>query len=104
MPVSRHISFAGKHVLILGGAKGIGQALAMELARHGARLSSADIDLASAQATADAICKTGGEAQGLLVDVLSADSIAAVVSAAERGFGPVHVLINNVGAIINGYP
>jgi len=104
MPVSRHISFAGKHVLILGGAKGIGQALAMELARHGARLSSADIDLASAQATADAICKTGGEAQGLLVDVLSADSIAAVVSAAERGFGPVDVLINNVGAIINGYP
>jgi NAD(P)-dependent dehydrogenase (short-subunit alcohol dehydrogenase family) len=104
MPVPPYISFAGKHVLVLGGAKGIGQALAAELARHGARLSLADLDLASAQATADAICKAGGGAQGLPVDVLSADSIAEAVRAAERDFGPVDMLINNVGAIINGHP
>jgi len=104
MPVPRHMSFAGKHILVLGGAKGIGQALAAELARHGARLSVADLDLASAQATAEAICKAGGGAQGLPADVLAADSIAEAVRAAERGCGPVDMLINNVGAIINGHP
>jgi len=104
MPEAPGTDFAGKHILVLGGAKGIGQALAAELARHGARLSVADLDLASAQATADAICDAGGEAQGLPVDVLSTDSIAEVVSAAERGCGPVDMLINNVGAIINGHP
>jgi len=104
MPVPRQTSFAGKHVLVLGGGKGIGQALAAELARHGARISLADLDLASAQATAGVISNAEGEAQGLPVDVLSADSIAEAVRAAEHGFGPVDMLINNVGAIINGHP
>jgi len=104
MPVPRQTSFVGKHVLVLGGGKGIGQALAAELARHGARISLADLDLASAQATAGVISNAEGEAQGLPVDVLSADSIAEAVRAAEHGFGPVDMLINNVGAIINGHP
>jgi NAD(P)-dependent dehydrogenase (short-subunit alcohol dehydrogenase family) len=96
--------FAGNHVLILGGAKGIGQALAVELARQGARLSVADIDLLSARATADAISEKGGVAQGLAVDVLSAASIAEAVDVAEDSFGPIDMLVNNVGAIINGHP
>jgi Short-chain alcohol dehydrogenase of unknown specificity len=101
---ARRVGFAGKHVVVLGGAKGIGQALAAELARHGAQLSVADLDFASAQATADAIRGTGQSAHGLSVDVLSSESIAEAINAAERCFGPVDMLINNVGAIINGHP
>jgi len=104
MPQSRHTCFIGRHVLVLGGAKGIGQALAAELARQGARLSVADLDLSAAQATADAIRSEGQSAQALPVDVLSDLSIAEAIGEAERGHGPVDMLINNVGAIINGHP
>lgn len=97
-------AFAGRHALILGGAKGIGQALAREMAGSGARLAIGDIDLAAAQATAAAIVADGGEAAGFAADVRSADSIAAVVQQAEARFGPVDLLINNVGAILNGLP
>jgi NAD(P)-dependent dehydrogenase (short-subunit alcohol dehydrogenase family) len=96
--------FASAHVLILGGAKGIGRAVAGEFVRRGARLSVADIDQPAAEEAAASIRGTGGEAQGLHVNVLSAASIAEAVAQAETLFGPVDMLLNNVGAILNGHP
>lgn len=96
--------FLDAHVLILGGAKGIGRAVSEELARRGARLSVADIDLAAAQETAHGIAKLEGRAQALQVDVLSAASIASAVEQARGSFGPIDVLLNNVGAILSGDP
>src|ERR1700722_20167161 len=43
---------SGRHILVTGAASGIGKASALELARRGARLSLADINLAGVQATA----------------------------------------------------
>lgn len=96
--------FADAHALILGGAKGIGQAIAREFSRRGARLSVGDIDLAAAEETAASIRVSGGEAQALSVDVLSTSSIADGVAQAEAGFGRIDMLLNNVGAILNGHP
>jgi NAD(P)-dependent dehydrogenase (short-subunit alcohol dehydrogenase family) len=96
--------FIDAHALILGGAKGIGQAVAREFTRRGARLSVADIDSGAAEETAASIRASGGAAQALPVDVLSAASIADAVQQAETGFGPVTMLVNNVGAILNGHP
>jgi len=97
-------TFLHAHVLILGGAKGIGRAVAEELSRRGARLSVADIDVATTQETASALSAAGGEAQALQVDVLSAESIARAVTKARASFGPIDVLLNNVGAILSGDP
>ncbi|HUD92693.1 SDR family oxidoreductase [Sphingobium sp.] len=96
--------FADAHALLLGGAKGIGQALAHVFARRGAQVSVADIDLPAAQETAVSISEAGGKAQALSVNVLSRRSIADAVAQAQATFGPVDILLNNVGAILNGHP
>jgi NAD(P)-dependent dehydrogenase (short-subunit alcohol dehydrogenase family) len=96
--------FADAHALILGGAKGIGRAVAHEFARRGARVSVADIDHGAAEDTASTIRTAGGEAQALSVDVLSAGSIAAAVAHARAALGPIDMLLNNVGAILHGHP
>ena len=96
--------FAGAHALIYGGAKGIGRAVAMEWARRGARLSIADLAEDAAKATAAEIIAAGGEAVALAANVLSEESIAATASAAENAFGPVDIVMNNVGGMLNGHP
>lgn len=96
--------FPGAHALIMGGAKGIGQAMAREFAQRGARLSVADVDLGAAEETAASIRDAGAEAQALHVNVLDAASVAQAVAQARASFGPVDILLNNVGAILNGHP
>lgn len=96
--------FAGKTALIFGGAKGIGREVALEWARRGARLAVADIDENAALATAEEIKASGGKAVGLRADVLSDTSVAAAADAAEAELGEIDILLNNVGAILNGHP
>lgn len=93
--------FGGAATLIFGGAKGIGRAVALEWARRGARLAIADIDEAAARAVAAEI---GGDAIGLAANVLSDDSVAETVAAAEAALGPLAILMNNVGGMLNGHP
>lgn len=96
--------FAGSAALIFGGAKGIGRCVALEWARRGARLAIADIDEAAAQAVASEIRDMGGEALELAANVLSDESVAATVSAAETALGGIDILFNNVGSMLNGHP
>jgi phthiocerol/phenolphthiocerol synthesis type-I polyketide synthase E len=80
--------------LILGGRGGVGQKLALWLARRGARLvlagRSAEID----GATLQAIEAAGGEAIGVAADVTQADALRAAVELCERRFGVLHGVIH----------
>lgn len=96
--------FANATALIFGGAKGIGKAVALEWARRGARLVVADLDDAAAHDTASEIVDAQGAAIGIAADVLSDESIAAAAARAEEAFGPVDILMNNVGGMLNGHP
>ncbi len=96
--------FSGSIALIFGGAKGIGQAVACEWARRGARVAIADIDVAMAQATANMIVTDGGQAIAIAADVTSDTSISAAISTAEAAFGEIDIVMNNVGALLNGNP
>lgn len=96
--------FADTTALIFGGAKGIGKAVALEWARRGARVAVADIDGVAAQSTAEEIVEAGGAAIGIVADVLSASSIAAAAAETEAALGAIGILMNNVGAILNGHP
>jgi meso-butanediol dehydrogenase / (S,S)-butanediol dehydrogenase / diacetyl reductase len=60
---------AGKSIIVTGGAGGIGEGIARDLASEGARVAVADIDLAAAERVAAAIEKDGGEAIALQVNV-----------------------------------
>lgn len=97
-------TFAGANALIFGGAKGIGRGVAMEWAKRGARVAIADLAEDAAQATAAEIVAAGGTAVALAANVLSDESIAATASAAENAFGPLDIVMNNVGSMLNGHP
>lgn len=96
--------FAGRHALIFGGAKGIGGAVAREFARRGAAVVIADIDEAAGAETAAAIVATGGDALFLACDVTSDEAMLSSVAEAERRFGDVDIVMNNVGVILSGNP
>jgi NAD(P)-dependent dehydrogenase (short-subunit alcohol dehydrogenase family) len=96
--------FAGNSALIFGGAKGIGRAVALEWARRGARLAVADIDETAAQETAAEIVAAGGQAVALVANVLSEESLRAAANAAATALGDIGIVMNNVGALVNGYP
>jgi NAD(P)-dependent dehydrogenase (short-subunit alcohol dehydrogenase family) len=96
--------FDRKAALIYGAAKGIGRAVALEFARRGARLAIADIDRAGADETAAAIIAAGGEATGINCDVTNDLSVREAAVAAELALGEIDIVMNNVGAIMNGNP
>lgn len=96
--------FKGANVLIYGGGQGIGQAVALEFARRGGRVAIADINLAGAEETAATIKAAGGEGTALACDVTREDSVAEVAREAERRFGEIDIVMNNVGVILNGNP
>lgn len=81
-------------VFLTGGAKGIGAAIARRLAADGARVTIADLDLASAQALAAEIGATAVE-----LDVADLERVQRTVLET----GPHHILVNNAGIDQHAY-
>jgi NAD(P)-dependent dehydrogenase (short-subunit alcohol dehydrogenase family) len=78
-----------RHALVTGGASGIGEATVKELARAGAFVWIADINLAAAEALAASL----PSAQALALDVTSSSSIAVAAAHLSR----LDILVNNAG-------
>lgn len=87
----------GKTALVLGAGGGLGGAIATTLAQEGASVAAADIDLAAAEKTAEAIRSAGGKALALQWDLADLGSIEAHIAAIEKALGPVDILVNNTG-------
>lgn len=104
MAESAGIQFSGASAIIFGGAKGIGKAVAVEWAARGARVAVADLDGDAARQTADEIASGGGTAIAVTVNVLSHESMEEAALAAQAAHGPADIVMNNVGAILNGHP
>jgi 3-oxoacyl-[acyl-carrier protein] reductase len=91
------LGLSGKTALVLGAGGGLGGAIARTLAREGARVALADIDLAAASAVAEQISQAGGSALALHWDLADLAAIDANIARIERELGPVDVLVNNTG-------
>ncbi len=87
----------GKIALVTGASQGIGRAIALDLARHGATLALAARSLDKLEAVASEIAAQGGTAKAFALDVASEDSIKACAKAVLAEFGAVHLLVNNAG-------
>jgi NAD(P)-dependent dehydrogenase (short-subunit alcohol dehydrogenase family) len=86
---------AGETAVITGGASGIGQACAEELAARGARVVIADIDLPAAKAVAVAL---PGEGHGHVgIDVTDEGAVTAAAAAVEAEYGTVSILVTSAG-------
>jgi NAD(P)-dependent dehydrogenase (short-subunit alcohol dehydrogenase family) len=99
----------GKVALVTGcGTIGVGwgngKAIAVLLARQGAKLFGCDLDLAAAQATQQLIVEEGGEAEVRTADVTKAADVEALVDACMASYGRIDILINSVGRSEPGDP
>jgi NAD(P)-dependent dehydrogenase (short-subunit alcohol dehydrogenase family) len=85
----------GRVAIVTGGAKGIGYAIAADLAGRGAAVLVAD--LAGAEAAAARLSSEGHRAVGLAADVASEADTAAIAEVATRELGGIDILVNNAG-------
>ena len=88
------MKLAGKVAIVTGAGSGLGREIATVYAREGAKVAIADLDLAKAQATADAI---GASAMAVRMDVTSEDEVDAGVAAVVKAWGGVDILVSNAG-------
>lgn len=90
--------FANQVAIVTGGSRGIGRAIALELASEGARvLVNYQHSATAAEAVAAEIREVGGEAQTVKADVSSEAGAQTLVAAALAHWGRVDVLVNNAG-------
>lgn len=87
--------FSGKTCIVTGGGSGIGRATCLQMAREGGYVVAADLDLASAQATADAIGSAAGTAIAVQCDVGNSAAVQGVVQKALAHNGAINVIVND---------
>ena len=96
------MEFAGQTAIVSGSARGFGRAICRRLARGGARVVAADINLAGAEETVTLIAQEGGQGLAVKVDVSSAASVEAMVKAALARFdNRIDILVNNAAIWTN---
>ncbi|UJW83905.1 SDR family NAD(P)-dependent oxidoreductase [Devosia sp. SL43] len=89
--------FEDKVALVTGGASGIGEAVALQLAREGAKVVVADMDLSGAERVVHAIEQARGTAAAFELNVADPIEVDALVSFAVRTYGALHLAVNNAG-------
>jgi 3-oxoacyl-[acyl-carrier protein] reductase len=94
-------SFEGKTIIVTGGSRGIGRAIALRLAREGGKLVLAARDR-EALAKVVAEIEAGGSATSFAADLRLPDSPAALVDAALKAYGAIDIVVNNAGATRRG--
>lgn len=87
--------FANKTCIVSGGGSGIGRATCMQMAAEGGRVIVADLDLATAQSTVDAITAAGGTAVAAQCDVGNSAQVQAVIAKALTTYKTLDVIVND---------
>jgi NAD(P)-dependent dehydrogenase (short-subunit alcohol dehydrogenase family) len=88
-----------KTVVITGAGSGFGKASALLFARQGAKVIVGDLNLDTAQATADEIRALGASAKALQVDVAQEASVESFFAAAIDTYGRIDCAFNNAGIL-----
>ena len=92
----------GKVALITGASRGIGKAVALEMARQGAKVVASARNAVLLDALVDEIRNAGGEAVAVIGDVAQAADADHLVAKAAEVFGRVDILVNNAGITRDG--
>jgi meso-butanediol dehydrogenase/(S,S)-butanediol dehydrogenase/diacetyl reductase len=87
--------FAGRVAIVTGGGSGIGEATVVRLAREGAAVVVADIDLGAAERVTGLVVGAGGRACACEVDIADPLQVEAMVASTVDRFGRLDVLDNN---------
>ncbi len=91
-----------KSVLVTGGNRGIGLAIALAFAEEGANVAICGRDKAALAKAEDAIRAKGVKAKALAVDLFTAEGCKAAVAGAVDALGGLDVLVNNASTNVSG--
>jgi len=94
--------FAGKVAVVTGAGSGIGQALAIELARSGAKLAISDVDTEGLAGTEERLTAIGAPVKSDRLDVTEREAVLAYADAVNDHFGKVNQIYNNAGIAFAG--
>jgi len=94
------LRLAGAVALVTGGSRGIGRAIALRLAKLGARVAICGRQQAALDATLAELRELGAPAIAQGADVAKAADVAALVAAIESALGTISILVNNAGVAI----
>jgi sorbose reductase len=99
MYLEKLFGLKGKVVIVTGGSRGIGQVVAIGLAKAGAEIAIFSRSIATE--TVNAILKDGGQGYSLQVDVTDEAAVEAAVNEVMNRSGSVDIVFNNAGACIH---
>ena len=94
--------FAGKVAVVTGAGSGIGQALAIELARSGAKLAISDVDTDGLAQTEERVKAIGAPVKADRLDVSEREAFIAYAEQVNDHFGKVNQIYNNAGIAFYG--
>jgi 3-oxoacyl-[acyl-carrier protein] reductase len=86
-----------KNALITGAGQGIGKEIAIRMAEEGANIIIADINLETAEATAEEIKPLGTKCIAFRLDVSKEDEVVSLFETIKKEFGRLDILVNNAG-------
>jgi 3-oxoacyl-[acyl-carrier protein] reductase len=87
----------GRVALVTGASRGIGQAVASELARCGVTVVGTATGAEGAARIVDALAGAGAAGHGIVMDVADSASVESAFEEIQRRFGDVSILVNNAG-------
>jgi NAD(P)-dependent dehydrogenase (short-subunit alcohol dehydrogenase family) len=102
--VTGRFDLAGKSALVTGATRGIGRAIALALAEHGARVAVSGRRAGDCDAVAREIAGRGGAAIGVPLDLERAETLAPAVERVDAAFGGIDVLVANAAAVTHVGP
>ena len=95
---NNNLNLAGQVALVTGASRGIGKAIARELASQGAKVVGTATSEAGSQAISEYLSELGQDCgRGAVLDVNDAERCSAIVTEIQKEFGNLSILVNNAG-------